>query len=46
MVEGAGLVQDRTNEHLVESDVPIVASRKVLMKAIRDVQGGAAIRPT
>ena len=41
VVEGAGLVQDRTNEHLVESDVPIVASRKVLMKAIRDVQGGS-----
>ncbi len=40
VVEGAGRVQDRTNEHLVESDVPIVAARKVLMKAIRDVQEG------
>ncbi len=40
VVEGAGRVQDRTNEHLVESDVPVVASRKVLMKAIRDVQEG------
>ena len=40
VVEGAGLVQDRTNEHLVESDVPIVASRKVLMKAIQDVREG------
>ena len=41
VVEGAGLVQDRTNEHLVESDIPIVASRKVLMKAIRDVEDGS-----
>ena len=40
VVEGAGLVQDRTNEHLVESDIPIVASRKVLMKAIKDVEDG------
>ena len=40
VVEGAGLVQDRTNEHLMESDVPIVVSRKVLMKAIHDVQEG------
>ena len=40
VVEGAGPVQDRTNEHLVESDIPIVASRKVLIKAIKDVEDG------
>ena len=40
VVEGAGPVQDRTSEHLVESDVAIVVSRKVLLKAIHDVGEG------
>jgi hypothetical protein len=39
-VEGAGPIQDRTQEHLVSSDIAIVAQRKLLQKAIRDVQEG------
>ena len=35
-----GTIQDRTNEHLVSSDKVIVAARKLLEKAIRDVQEG------
>ncbi len=38
--EGMGAIQDRTEEHLVASDAPIVVSRKILIKAIRDVQEG------
>ncbi len=39
-VEGAGAIQDRTKEHLVSSDIAIVAQRKLLQKAIKDVQNG------
>ena len=39
-VEGAGPIQDRTKEHLATSDRAIVAQRKLLQKAIRDVQEG------
>ena len=35
-----GAIQDRTDEHLVSSDKAIVAARKLLEKAIRDVQEG------
>jgi phenylpropionate dioxygenase-like ring-hydroxylating dioxygenase large terminal subunit len=35
-----GPLQDRTHEHLVSSDKAIVAARKLLAKAIRDVQEG------
>jgi phthalate 4,5-dioxygenase len=35
-----GASQDRTEEHLVSSDKAIVAARKLLEKAIRDVQEG------
>jgi phthalate 4,5-dioxygenase len=35
-----GAIQDRTEEHLVSSDKAIVAARKLLEKAIRDVQQG------
>jgi hypothetical protein len=35
-----GTIQDRTDEHLVSSDKAIVAARKLLEKAIRDVQEG------
>jgi hypothetical protein len=35
-----GPIQDRTDEHLVSSDKAIVAARKLLEKAIRDVQEG------
>ena len=40
VLEGAGAVQDRKQEHLVSSDRVIVAQRKLLMKAIGDVQAG------
>lgn len=39
-VEGAGAIQDRTKEHLVSSDIAIVAQRKLLQKAVKDVQDG------
>ncbi len=39
-IEGMGSIQDRTQEHLVSSDRIIVAMRKVLTKAIQDVQQG------
>ena len=35
-----GTIQDRREEHLVSSDKAIVAARKLLEKAIRDVQEG------
>jgi phthalate 4,5-dioxygenase oxygenase subunit len=35
-----GTIQDRTEEHLVSSDKAIVAARKLLEKAIRDIQEG------
>ena len=38
--EGQGLVQDRTEEHLVPSDRAVLAARKVLFGAIRDLQEG------
>ncbi len=40
VIEGAGPIQDRTREHLVSSDRVIVAERKLLMNAIKDVQEG------
>jgi phenylpropionate dioxygenase-like ring-hydroxylating dioxygenase large terminal subunit len=39
-VEGAGPRQDRTEEHLAPSDLPIVTARKLLLRAIEDVQAG------
>jgi phthalate 4,5-dioxygenase oxygenase subunit len=38
--ESQGPIQDRTREHLVSSDQAIVASRKLLVKSIRDIQDG------
>jgi phthalate 4,5-dioxygenase oxygenase subunit len=35
-----GAIQDRTEEHLVSSDKAIIAARKLLEKAIRDVEEG------
>ena len=35
-----GAVQDRTQEHIVSSDIAIVAARKLMEKAIRDIQEG------
>jgi phthalate 4,5-dioxygenase len=40
VVEGEGPIQDRTQEHLVSSDKVVVAARKLLLKAIKDVQEG------
>ncbi len=40
VVEGAGAIEDRTKEHLTSSDMAIVASRKLLLKGIQDVQDG------
>jgi phthalate 4,5-dioxygenase len=40
VIEGAGPIQDRTREHLGYSDRGIIASRKVLLRAIHDVQAG------
>jgi hypothetical protein len=37
-----GAVQDRGDEHLVSSDKAIVAARKLMEKAIKDVQEGKA----
>jgi len=37
-----GPIQDRTQEHLGTSDVLIMANRRVLLKAIEDVQNGAS----
>jgi phenylpropionate dioxygenase-like ring-hydroxylating dioxygenase large terminal subunit len=38
--ESQGSIQDRTQEHLVSSDKAIVAARKLLLGAIRDVEEG------
>lgn len=40
VTEGMGVIQDRPNEHLTSQDVSIVAARKVLLKAITDLQEG------
>ena len=37
-IEGAGTLQDRTREHLVANDLPIIIARKLLSKAIQDLQ--------
>lgn len=40
ITESLGTIQDRTREHLTTSDRVIVAARKLLLKAIMDVQEG------
>ncbi len=35
-----GAIQDRTQEHVVSSDKAIIAARKLMVKAIRDIQEG------
>ncbi len=40
MVQGAGPIQDRSEEHLGTTDKAIIANRQVLLKAIREVQAG------
>ena len=39
-VETPGAIHDRTREHLATSDVAIVATRRMMLNAIRDVQAG------
>ena len=36
-----GAIQDRTRENIVSSDIAIIAARKLMEKAIRDIQAGA-----
>jgi phenylpropionate dioxygenase-like ring-hydroxylating dioxygenase large terminal subunit len=38
--EGLGPIQDRTKEHLISSDKAIVASRKLILKSITDIEEG------
>ncbi len=40
VTEGMGYVQDRTAEHLTSQDIAVVAARKVMLKAIKDLQAG------
>jgi phenylpropionate dioxygenase-like ring-hydroxylating dioxygenase large terminal subunit len=40
MTEGAGPIQDRSQEHLSSQDAAMVASRQLLMKGLRDVAAG------
>ena len=40
VTEGAGPIQDRTHEHLMPSDQPIVVGRKLLLSAIQEVLEG------
>ncbi len=40
VTEGAGQIQDRTREHLMPSDQPLVIGRKLLQGAIHDVLDG------
>jgi phthalate 4,5-dioxygenase len=41
-IETAGVLHDRTREHLVANDVPIVISRKILSAAIQNLQKNGA----
>src|SRR5207245_1960344 len=38
--EGAGPIQDRTQEHLASTDRGVLAVRNLLLRAVRDVQEG------
>ena len=40
VTEGMGYVQDRTTEHIISQDIALVAARKILFKAIKDLQQG------
>lgn len=40
VTEGEGPIQDRTQEHVVTSDKPILAARKLILRGIKDVQEG------
>jgi hypothetical protein len=40
VTEGMGQIMDRSKEHLTSMDVPVIMARKILFKAIRDLQEG------
>ena len=40
VIEGEGLIQDRTLEHLSSTDKAVILARQMLLRAIRDVQEG------
>jgi phenylpropionate dioxygenase-like ring-hydroxylating dioxygenase large terminal subunit len=40
VTEGPGPIQDRTKEHLISSDIAIVASRKLLLSSLKDIEEG------
>jgi nitrite reductase/ring-hydroxylating ferredoxin subunit len=40
VTEGAGPIQDRTQEHLGATDKAVIATRRLLLRAIREVQAG------
>ncbi len=42
VTEGAGPIQDRTQEHLAPSDIAVARSRRLLLDAIRTVQAGGS----
>jgi hypothetical protein len=42
VVEGAGPIQDRTQEHLAPSDIALAMSRRMLIDTIREVQAGGS----
>jgi nitrite reductase/ring-hydroxylating ferredoxin subunit len=43
VIEGAGPIQDRTQEHLVYIDRGITAARKALLRAVQQVQAGEPV---
>jgi len=40
VIEGMGPIADRATEHLAPSDIGIATARKLMLKALRDVQEG------
>ena len=40
VTEGMDPIMDRSKEHLASMDVPVIVARKLLFKAIRDLQEG------
>jgi hypothetical protein len=40
VTEGMGPIMDRTREHLTPMDRPMIAARKLLLKAINDLREG------
>src|SRR5712692_10296348 len=40
VTEGAGPIQDRSQEHMTGHDTPVVMSRQLLLKGIRNIEAG------